>query len=121
MALEVSDKLAETLGVDHPYAVAAQMNAAICAHDAGEVAQALDLMRDAAQRLTNVLGPEHPHTLRCQANYALMQRDADGAAVSGDARAIIDRLARRIGDDHTTVIALRDGRMLSRIIDPHPF
>jgi MinD-like ATPase involved in chromosome partitioning or flagellar assembly len=120
LARTASENLERVLGHNHPYAIAAQWNVAVCCYEVGELREALDLMQDAAVRLAEVLGPEHPHTLRCQANHAIIRRalDPDSPREEQD---IIERLARRIGDDHTTVVGLREGRVLRRIIDPHPF
>jgi MinD-like ATPase involved in chromosome partitioning or flagellar assembly/tetratricopeptide (TPR) repeat protein len=120
LARTANEHLGQVLGEDHPYALAALMNVAICTHDVGQTLAALDLIDDAGRRLTQVLGSEHPHTIRCRANHALLQRLA-GLAPPGAELVYIEQLARRIGDDHGAVVALRDGRLLRRIIDPHPF
>jgi MinD-like ATPase involved in chromosome partitioning or flagellar assembly/tetratricopeptide (TPR) repeat protein len=121
LARTASEDMARRLGPDHPFTLAAQMNQAICAHDVGDARTALDLMVDAAGRLARVIGPEHPHTLRCQANAALIRATIPGVPAPTEEVAIIDRLAQRIGDRHGAVLALRDGKLLRRIIDPHPF
>jgi MinD-like ATPase involved in chromosome partitioning or flagellar assembly len=119
LAATASDELARVLGTNHPHAVAAQMNVAICEHDVGHNDRALALMEDAARQLAAVVGADHPHTLRCEANLALIRRSITGADAGEEA--IIERLALRLGEHHGAVTALREGRLLRRIIDPHPF
>jgi hypothetical protein len=120
LASTAADDLGQVLGSDHPHALAAQMNVAICEFDVRETERALSRMADAARRLARVLGADHPHTLRCEANLSLIKCAVHGPGVPGP-EPIIDRLASRLGDDHPAVAALRDGRLLRRVIDPHPF
>jgi hypothetical protein len=68
-----------------------------------------------------VLGPDHPHTLRCQANLAIILLRARGAGYQDSLDQAIERLGQRVGPTHRAVKALRAGRLLRRIIDPHPF
>jgi hypothetical protein len=115
------EELRRVLYPDHPYALAAQMNLAVVAADAQAYDEALTLMGAAAERLAVVLGPDHPHTLRCEANRVLILHRLHGAAYRDQVETAIDVFARRVGPRHPAVDALRVGKLLRRIIDPHPF
>jgi MinD-like ATPase involved in chromosome partitioning or flagellar assembly/tetratricopeptide (TPR) repeat protein len=115
-----SERLAQVLFPDHPYALAAQMNFAICVAASGDAQAAIEPMRDATARITRTFGPHHPHTMRCQANLALLL-DRVGAAGDVELNDTLRALADTIGVAHPAVNALREGRLLRRIIDPHPF
>jgi hypothetical protein len=97
------------------------MNHAICLAAVGDREAALAPMRDASARITRAFGPHHPHTLRCQANLALLLGRLGRADDAVDLADLLRRLAEAIGASHPAVAALRDGRLLRRIIDPHPF
>jgi hypothetical protein len=97
------------------------MNLAICLQEVGRSAEALAMMADAAERLARVLGEEHPHTLRCRANHAIIRAGAAGLSPVAEAQVFIDKLVVRLGAHHGAVLALQEGRLLRRVIDPHPF
>lgn len=46
---------------------------------------------------------------------------ASGGLVSIGRTRIADRLADRIGQRHPSVVVLRDGRLVRRVVDPHPY
>jgi MinD-like ATPase involved in chromosome partitioning or flagellar assembly len=121
LARTAMDELSAALGPDHPYALAAQMNLAVATADDGDLEEALPLMTTAAEHLHTVLGDNHPHTLRCEANRAIILRRLRGPGYQDELDRAIERLAQRLGADHPAVASLRDGRLLRRIIDPHPF
>lgn len=120
-ARAVTESMDRVLGPQHPYALAARMNLAIVAAEQDHYDEALNLMASAASQMSQVLGPSHPHTLRCEANLAVIRRLHGGEAYQAEEDAAIDRIARRVGTAHPAVAALRHGRLLRRIIDPHPF
>ncbi|HEX6871463.1 MAG TPA: FxSxx-COOH system tetratricopeptide repeat protein, partial [Micromonosporaceae bacterium] len=121
LANTASEDLARVLGHEHPYALAARMNAALCLHDLGDSQQALVVLDEAVHLSAQRRGEDHPDTLRGQANTLLIRRALAGSDPAGEVPVLIDRLAHRIGDDHGDVLALTQGRLLRRIIDPHPF
>ncbi|HKT04034.1 MAG TPA: FxSxx-COOH system tetratricopeptide repeat protein, partial [Rugosimonospora sp.] len=115
------DDLREVLGARHPYALAAQINLAVVADEQHDYPEALAQTQSALTALQQVLGPDHPHTLRCEANLALIQYHHQGAEYQSSVELAIDRFARRVGANHPALQALHAGRLLRRIIDPHPF
>ncbi|MFC5007713.1 FxSxx-COOH system tetratricopeptide repeat protein [Dactylosporangium cerinum] len=121
LAREAMEGMREVLGPKHPYALAAQMNLAVVEADDNNFEVARTLMADAALDLVEVLGPEHPHTLRCEANRAIIDLRVHGHAYQERVNIAIDKFADRVGQGHPAVQALRRGRLLRRIIDPHPF
>lgn len=115
----VSDMI-DVLGENHPYTLAAELNLAILLADTGEPGKGLDLLESTLGRHRVVLGPDHPDTLRCSANRLLMRKAADKDILTEDADAA-DQLAKALGADHPAVSALRQGRYLHRLLDPHPY
>ncbi len=120
-AEEALTGLREVLYDEHPYALAAQMNLAVVDADLEDYESALRGTRAAATSLARVLGPDHPHTLRCQANLAIILLRARGAGYQDSVDQAIERFGQRVGATHRAVKALRSGRLMRRIIDPHPF
>lgn len=121
LAREAMEGMREVLGPKHPYALAAQMNLAVVEADDHNFDTARTLMADAAEDLADVLGRDHPHTLRCEANRAIIDMRVHGVAYQERVTAAIDAFAERVGQSHPAVKALRRGKLLRRIIDPHPF
>ena len=113
--------LAEVLGKDHPYTLAAETNVAICTAEAGDVEAGIALMVPLAQRGAAILGPEHPDSLRAFANEALMKRMLGHSDEEPVIARLRNTLAARLGESHPAVQALTLGRLLHRVVDPHPF
>ncbi|MEV7328544.1 hypothetical protein [Micromonospora sp. NPDC093244] len=65
--------------------------------------------------------PRHPDALRCLANLALVLRGSDGDQPSATITTPVVELSEVVAADHPSVRALREGRFVARIIDPHPF
>ncbi|MEV4514379.1 tetratricopeptide repeat protein [Dactylosporangium sp. NPDC049525] len=97
------------------------MNLAVVEADDQNYETARSLMATAAADLAEVLGPEHPHTLRCEANRAIIDLRVHGHAYQEQVNIAIDAFADRVGRAHPAVQALRRGRLLRRVIEPHPF
>ncbi|GIG45169.1 FxSxx-COOH system tetratricopeptide repeat protein [Dactylosporangium siamense] len=121
LARAAMEGMREVLGPKHPYSLAAQINLAVVEADDSNFETARTLMADAAKDLADVLGRDHPHTLRCEANLALIDLRVHGHAYQERVNAAIDAFAGRVGQGHPAVKALRRGRLLRRVIDPHPF
>jgi len=121
LARVASENMIRVLGADHPYALATQMNLGVCAAEAGLIDEGLAQLAEAGAGLARTVGPDHPHTLRCQANHALIRRERNEPGASAELSGIIDRLAALVGANQWAVVALRESRLLVRIIDPHPF
>jgi MinD-like ATPase involved in chromosome partitioning or flagellar assembly/tetratricopeptide (TPR) repeat protein len=121
MVRGAASALGEVLSPRHPFVIAARMNVGITTAEAGDPETALDIVREVSELSIAVLGEDHPDTLRCHANQALLlarlHRHDPGFSVTER----INRLAQRVGDNHPAVGALREGRLVRRIIDPHPF
>lgn len=114
----------DALGPKHPYTLAALTNLAICSAEVGDVATATAAIDDATTRALEVLGEGHPDALRCRANRALISRLGAADARWADEEAEVLGLlsdADVLGERHPAVEALRQGRLLHRTIDPHPF
>ena len=120
-ALEAASGLREVLGETHPYTLAAQTNVAICTAEAGDVAGGLELMGPLARRSIEILGADHPDALRSQANEALMGRLLGQTDVEPVINRVRATLASRLGERHPAVDAINQGRLLHRVVDPHPF
>jgi MinD-like ATPase involved in chromosome partitioning or flagellar assembly/tetratricopeptide (TPR) repeat protein len=120
LAAHAAKEMAAVLGDGHPYTLAARLNLAVIIAERGNLAGAWELISRTWEEQRRVVGPEHPDTLRCQANLVLIDRGRDGADPT-DATDLLDRLIRVLGDEHPTVIALRQGRPLCQLLDPHPF
>ncbi|NUT36621.1 MAG: tetratricopeptide repeat protein [Hamadaea sp.] len=116
-----ADAFDAVLGGDHPYTVAAKINLAVCAAEVGDLEVALAPLQEAAGLLATVLGPEHPDTVRCEANLAIVRGDLGQPGAEAQRTRVLARLVQRLGTAHPAVRALRDGRLLHRIVEPHPF
>lgn len=116
-----AEALLATLGDRHPFAMGAANNVAVFTILAGNPEEGRERLRDVVERLTEVLGPEHPDTLRSRGNLETANQAASGGRVSIGRMRIADRLANRIGQHHPSVVLLRDGRYVRRVLDPHPY
>jgi tetratricopeptide (TPR) repeat protein len=122
VASGASQRLGDTVGRDHPYTLAATMNLAVCCADQEDWEEARRLLQEVTARLGVAVGADHPDTLRCAANLALTLRArGDVADPMTDHAHAVERLAVLIGNEHPSVSALRAQRLVSRVLDPHPF
>ena len=119
-ARKAANQFATVLGEQHPYALAALMNLGTFLAEVGAEREAEAILEDTAKRSALTLGDDHPHTLRSQANLALVRQALDPKRDHGR-QSIYDRLVRRVGASHPVSTALREDRLLDRMIDPHPF
>ncbi|MEO3816504.1 FxSxx-COOH system tetratricopeptide repeat protein [Plantactinospora sp. B24E8] len=123
-----AEELAEVLGSGHPYPLSGWMNQAISIAEQPDPPEgraaadraAVDLLRRASEGLERVLGPDHPSMLRCRANLVLLMERLE----PGGRRRLLDTIARdladRLGEEHPSVEAVREGKLQRRLIDPHP-
>ncbi|HEY3870781.1 MAG TPA: FxSxx-COOH system tetratricopeptide repeat protein [Actinocrinis sp.] len=113
-------RLTQRLGPDYPYTLAATMNLAVCLADQGDTQESLALDRDTTRRMDALLGENHPDSLRAHANLALTRRQLDEPKADQEFASIVERLAGLIGIDHPSLIALRSGNRVHRVLDPQP-
>jgi tetratricopeptide (TPR) repeat protein/CO dehydrogenase nickel-insertion accessory protein CooC1 len=105
-----------TLHENHPFLLAARTNRLIYRYESGAArGPVADEAEALADHMRRVLGDRHPDTVRVQANASLIRRGGD---VDPE---MVAQLAAVLGTDHAAVTALREGRALHRILDPHPF
>jgi tetratricopeptide (TPR) repeat protein len=121
LAATTAEQLSKTLGADHPYALASGMNLAICLADVGEVEQSRDLLQSVATRMAGTLGPDHPDTLSCQTHLAIVLRRLGEPNAAATYVQATERIGKALGVDHPIVVALREGRMMYRVLDPNPY
>ncbi|WP_432828424.1 FxSxx-COOH system tetratricopeptide repeat protein [Dactylosporangium sp. CA-092794] len=107
--------LATALREDHPFLLAARVNRTIYRYESGDEASAAAEAEALAEHTRRVLGDKHPDTRRAQANASLMRRGG-----GADPEVVAD-LAAALGTNHPAVTAVREGRPLHRVLDPHPF
>ncbi|MEU4563597.1 FxSxx-COOH system tetratricopeptide repeat protein [Actinoplanes sp. NPDC023936] len=119
-ARDATRDLGDVLGPEHPYTLAASLNLAILHAETSEIRTALSIIEPTMRAHRDVLGPEHPDTLRCAVNQAMMRLAAGEPASAEDGYAS-DRLIAALGTHHPAVVAMREGRYLHRMLDPHPF
>ncbi|TDB72049.1 FxSxx-COOH system tetratricopeptide repeat protein [Micromonospora sp. KC723] len=113
--------LRAALNPRHPFVMAADNNVAVFTVYAGDLETGREQLRDVVARLTDVLGAEHPDTLRSTGNLEVVNQMASGGRVSIGRTRVADRLADRIGQHHPSVLVLRDGRLVRRVLDPHHY
>ncbi|MBQ0892965.1 tetratricopeptide repeat protein [Micromonospora sp. U56] len=121
LAESAAEALRAALEERHPFAMAAANNAAVFDINSGELEEGRARLRTVVERMVEVLGPEHPDTLRGLGNLEVVHQMASGGLVSIGRTRIADRLADRIGQRHPSVLVLRDGRLVRRVVDPHPY
>jgi cellulose biosynthesis protein BcsQ/tetratricopeptide (TPR) repeat protein len=115
------DGFTAVLGEEHPYTLAARTSAGVLLADASDLDEAERLETSTVEALEHVLGSDHPDTLRSRANLALTRSQRGDHAAAAERAAVIDQIMVLLGDDHPTVVTLREGRRLMRSLDPQPF
>ncbi|MGX4654268.1 FxSxx-COOH system tetratricopeptide repeat protein [Micromonospora sp. SCSIO 07396] len=121
ITMAAADGLREVLGPEHPFSMGADNNAAVFTLLSGQPEEGLTRLQAVVARLTAVLGADHPDTLRSLGNVETARQAASGGKVSIGRIRLADRLADRIGQEHPSVVVLRDGRYVRRVLDPHPY
>jgi hypothetical protein len=112
---------AAALGPAHPYTLAARVNLAVCTAEDGDLAAALQPIDQTATQLGIVLGADHPDTLRCEGNLAILSGRLGLAGSDTMMNRALQRLVARLGTSHPAAEAMREGKFLHRIVEPHPF
>jgi hypothetical protein len=110
------------LGEDHPYSLSCALTMANCLHDQGQFSAAEDLQRDTIDRLRKLLGDSHPDTLTAQANLAIVMR---AMGQEDDAERLRRQIAATmtrppLGDNHPSIVALRNWRLVDGELEPQP-
>ncbi|MEO3778016.1 FxSxx-COOH system tetratricopeptide repeat protein [Micromonospora sp. B11E3] len=113
--------LRAALGDRHPFTLAAANNQAVFTALGGDPAAGRDQLRAVVDGLIDVFGPDHPDTLRSRGNLEIADQAASGGLVSIGWTRVADRLADRVGQEHPSVVLLRAGRYVRRVLDPHPY
>ncbi|TWH70473.1 tetratricopeptide repeat protein [Micromonospora olivasterospora] len=113
--------LRAVLGDRHPFTLGAANNVAVFTALGGDPAAGRDQLQLVVDGLTEVFGPDHPDTMRSLGNLEIATQAVSGGAVSIGWARIADRLADRVGQEHPSVVLLRDGRYVRRVLDPHPY
>ncbi|MFI6265639.1 FxSxx-COOH system tetratricopeptide repeat protein [Micromonospora sp. NPDC051006] len=121
LAAVTATALDAALGDVHPLTMAAANNVAVFAILSGELETGRDQLRVVVGRLREVLGEDHPDALRGLGNLVIAEQAASGATGSIERMRLADRLANRIGQHHPSVVNLREGRYVRRVLDPHPY
>jgi tetratricopeptide (TPR) repeat protein len=121
LAQRASEEFERTLGGSHPYTLAAAMNLASCHAEVGEIEAAHVRMREVASRMSDALGTEHPDTLCCEAHVAITGGWLGLDGPIGEPAHTIHRLTETIGRHHPIVKTLQEGKLVHRVLDPHPF
>lgn len=120
--LATATAVTAALGATHPLSMAVANNLAVYTILNGEVQAGREQLRVVVGRLRETLGEDHPDTLRGRGNLALAEQTATGGGTgSNDRIRLADRLANRIGQHHPSVVNLREGRYVRRVIDAHPY
>ncbi|MGH7753658.1 MAG: tetratricopeptide repeat protein, partial [Gemmatimonadales bacterium] len=121
LARQAADDFHTVLGAVHPFTLDARTNLAICLAESGNRVAGTALLAETEANVTAVFGPDHPVTLRCRANLSLMgQREGGQPRTTVEPR-ILEQLAEKLGSTHPVLSEFRDGRLVARAIDPHPF
>jgi hypothetical protein len=71
------DRLAETLGPDHPDTLGTRHNLASSYWSAGRTQDAINLQERVLADRERILGPDHPNTLTTRNNLAQMREESD--------------------------------------------
>jgi tetratricopeptide (TPR) repeat protein/CO dehydrogenase nickel-insertion accessory protein CooC1 len=121
LAQRASDGFEQALGGDHPYTLAAAMNLASCHAEVGEVGAAQVRMRQVAARMSTALGADHPDTLCCESHVAITGGWLGQTGSGAEAARTTQRLVETIGRHHPIVQTLQEGKLVHRVLDPHPF
>ncbi|MEU7982447.1 FxSxx-COOH system tetratricopeptide repeat protein [Micromonospora sp. NPDC049081] len=121
LTVSAADGLREVLGPEHPFSMGADNNLAVFAILTGRDEEGFARLQAVVDRLTAVLGVDHPDTLRSLGNLETARQAATGGTVSIGRMRLADRLADRIGQEHPSVVVLRAGRYVRRVLDPHPY
>jgi hypothetical protein len=97
------------------------MNLANCLADAGDIREAAKLDTETYGRFGRLFMDDHPDTLAAGANLA---QSLEAIREPGQARELRHRIlpmfARRLGEEHPTTVAARNGERIDREIEPQP-
>jgi len=96
------------------------MNVAACLAEV-ELNAAYERMRHVVDLMSATLGPSHPDTLCCQANVAITANVMGARHPGNNLTKTLELLSDTIGKDHPVVTDLKEGRLIHRILDPHPW
>ncbi|QGN48564.1 tetratricopeptide repeat protein [Micromonospora sp. WMMC415] len=121
LAARTAAAVTAALGGTHPLTMAVANNLAVFTILHGELEAGREQLRIVVGRLRETLGEDHPDTLRGRGNLAVAEQTATGGAGSIERMRLADRLANRIGQHHPSVVNLREGRYVRRVLDPHPY
>ncbi|MEV1332645.1 FxSxx-COOH system tetratricopeptide repeat protein [Micromonospora costi] len=121
LASVTATALRAALGDAHPMSLAVINNQGVFAILGGDLEAGREQVRVAVGGLRDVLGEDHPDTLRALGNLAIAEQSAAGGAGSIERMRLADRLANRIGQHHPSVVRLREGQYVRRVLDPHPY
>ncbi|GAA4697213.1 FxSxx-COOH system tetratricopeptide repeat protein [Phytohabitans rumicis] len=121
LATQSTEGLAKAFGHEHPYTLATAMNQAICFFEVGETEKARDLLKSVAARMAVALGPDHPDTVSGEAHLAIFVRRIGEPGAAGAYARALERISKALGTDHPIVNELREGQLVYRVLDPHPF
>ncbi|MEH1167719.1 FxSxx-COOH system tetratricopeptide repeat protein [Micromonospora sp. CPCC 205539] len=113
--------LGAALGSRHPFTLAADNNVAVFTSLRGSPDEGRQQLQSVVDRLLAVFGPDHPDTLRSIGNLEIASQAASGGVVSIGRVRIADRLADQVGQEHPSVVLLRAGRYVRRVLDCHPY
>lgn len=114
-----TEGLERVLGTEHPYTLAAYMVDAVLRADHDDLHEAEKTEERVVRALSRTLGDDHPDTLCCHANL-LLTRGQQGQDTTAERNRVIDRLAMLLGEAHPTIVTLRAGRRVLRVLDPQP-
>ncbi|MFI5914871.1 FxSxx-COOH system tetratricopeptide repeat protein [Dactylosporangium sp. NPDC051541] len=120
LSAQSAARLEEVLGAEHPLTIAASNNLAVFGIQLGRPG-AREVLEEVVRRLADTLGESHPDTLRSRGNLALAKESPGGGTIGAERARLIDQLGSRVGQHHPSVTALKDGRYIRRILDPHPY
>ena len=121
IAIAAVESLESTVGPDHPFTMAGLNNVGVFTIELGLIEPGRASLAEAVRRLTAALHDGHPDTLRSKGNLALSNEPADAGSPSRERARIVERLGSHVGQHHPSVVALREGRFVRRILDPHPY
>ncbi|MBF9129557.1 tetratricopeptide repeat protein [Plantactinospora sp. S1510] len=121
MTTATARSLADTLGDAHPFTMAAANNLAVFTILSGEPELGHIQLTAIVDRMCELLGEDHPDALRSRGNLAIADQERSPEASGIERMRIADRLADRVGQHHPSVTALREGRYVRRLLDPHPY
>ncbi|GIH27948.1 hypothetical protein Aph01nite_62580 [Acrocarpospora phusangensis] len=123
-ALRIADRALQAfrhnLPENHPFTLTCAVNVGALLVRQEQPAQARELLAQTLEAIKQTLSEDHPDHLICASNLAIATEQAGASKVAQNLRQdLLSPAAAVFGDSHPDYLAIRDGGLCSRPLEPH--